>query len=85
MLCLVVYPRKIAPYTHLIFFRLSHSATTIFSMQSPHIRLTALVALTLFLQHGHWYFLVLLGRFPPSSSMAVPLLLCVPPAGMLIL
>lgn len=85
VLRLVVYPRKIAADTHLIFFRLFHPTTSIFSMQSPQMRFTALVALTLFLQHGHWYFLVLLGRLPPSGCMAVPLLLCVPPAGTLIL
>lgn len=80
VLSFVVYARKIAPDAHLVFFRLFHSATSIFSMQSPQMRLTALVARTLFLQHGQIYFRVLL-RFggctlPPGC---VPLFPALPP------
>lgn len=54
-------------------------------MQSPQIMLTAFVALTLFLQHGQIYFRVLLGRLSPLSCVCWSLLLCVPPAGTLML
>ena len=40
-------------------------------MQSTQMRLTALVALTLFPQHGHLYFLVLL-RFGVGAAVPAP-------------
>lgn len=80
VLGLVIGSRKITPETYVVFFRLFHSATSIFSMQSPQMRFTALVARTLFLQHGQIYFRVLL-RFggcalPPGC---VPLFPALPP------
>lgn len=54
MLCPVVpVSGEIAPDTHVVLFLCHQSATSICFMQSPQMRLTALVALTLFLQHGH--------------------------------
>lgn len=66
---------KIAVYSHstIITVVIIYSATTIFSIQSPHIRLMTLVARQLLLHLGQIYLRVLLGFFVLVSAPA-PLL-----------
>ena len=73
------YIIKILVYSHSTYYRCfkNHSETTIFSMQSPHIRLMVLVARQLLPHLGQIYLRVLLGFFVLVSAPA-PLL---PPLG----
>ena len=77
----IVRPAEIAPERHLIslVLRRHQSVTSIFSMQSPQIRLTVFVALTLFPQHGQTYFRVLLRLGAAVSVPLAPLLPALPP------